>query len=131
MMGLGTLGWVAAGGAAGASARYLTTQLMQGWLGRSFPWGTLTVNVLGSFLIGLAVVWISTLDPETRGAQARLLLITGLLGGFTTFSAFSLETLTLAEQGFVGRAAVNVVANVFTCLAAVFAGVALARPWSA
>ncbi len=120
------LTWVAAGGAAGAALRYAATTLVHGWLGRGFPWGTLSVNVLGSFLIGLAFVWLSAWDGE-RAVNARLLLLTGVLGGFTTFSAFSLETLALLEAGEPLRAAANVAVSVLACLGAVALGMWLAR----
>jgi CrcB protein len=86
----GAYGWtslalVAAGGAAGSVARYLVSVAAAGWVGTAFPWGTLAVNILGSACIGLA----GGLGLE---GQWRLLLVTGVLGGFTTFSAFSLET---------------------------------------
>ena len=86
---------VLAGGALGSAARYLVAVWMVNRFGPDFPWGTLTVNVVGSFLIGL----IATLADElgSIGSEARVFLIVGVLGGFTTFSAFSLETLRLLE----------------------------------
>jgi CrcB protein len=82
---------VALGGAAGSVLRHLVSLLAAAQLGTGFPWGTLVVNVLGSGLIGVAA------GVGVQG-EARLLLVTGLLGGFTTFSAFSLETATLYER---------------------------------
>ncbi len=90
-MSLSALLLVAAGGAAGSVARYLVSLLALSQLGAGFPWGTLAVNVAGSALIGLAA------GAGLQG-EARLLLVTGFLGGFTTFSAFSLETAALAER---------------------------------
>lgn len=121
---------VAAGGALGASARYVATVAVQAWLGRAFPWATLSVNVIGSFAMGIAFVVLASLGDEQRANDSRLLLMTGVLGGFTTFSAFSLETLALMEQGEWARSVANVGASVVLCLAATLAGLALARQWS-
>jgi CrcB protein len=119
--------FVAAGGAVGAVLRYLATTFMHGWLGRGFPWGTLSVNVVGSLLMGVCFVWLSEHGSAQRAADARLWLMTGVLGGFTTYSAFSLETLALLEAGLPYRALYNVAASVAGCLAAVAAGMWLAR----
>ena len=101
-----TLSQVALGGAIGAVLRYLTG------LAIAFPFGTLAVNIVGSFLIG--VLWVALAD---RGAWAAL-LITGVLGGFTTFSAFSLDTLLLVDSGRAPMAAVYVLASVTLSLGA-------------
>ena len=116
---------VAAGGAIGAALRYGLADLAHGWLGRDFPWGTLTVNVLGSLAIGYLLVLL----PDSRGEAhwLHLLLLTGVLGGFTTFSAFSLETLQLLHGGQAGRAFLNIGGTVTLCLAAVWAGHAAGR----
>ena len=106
--------WVAAGGALGAVARYVAVGLF------SFPLGTLTVNVLGSFLIGVAFVLLP------KGGWSPF-LITGVLGGFTTFSAFSLDTLKLIETGKLGPAFGYIAASVILSLAAAAIGVFLAR----
>lgn len=93
--------------------------------GGAFPWGTFTVNVLGAFVIGL----VATLADE-RGViapQTRLFLVVGILGGFTTFSSFSLESWRLAEQGELRAAALNVLGNVTLSLVAVFLGIFVAR----
>jgi CrcB protein len=113
------------GGGVGSVARYLTSTWMASRFGPAFPWGTFTVNLVGSFLIGL----LATLADE-RGAispQTRLLLVVGLLGGFTTFSSFSLETWRLAEQGDLAPALLNVLGNVALGLAAVVLGIAAGR----
>ncbi len=115
---------VAVGGAAGALGRYWLATAAQRLGGSGFPYGTLTVNVIGSLLIGVLFVAFE------RGAlhhELRLLLTVGLLGAFTTFSTFSLETLVLIEQGLWGRALANVAASVILCLLACAIGVLLAR----
>jgi CrcB protein len=106
----GGLALVALGGAAGAVARYLVSVVALAWLGPGFPWGTLAVNVAGSAAIGLAA------GAGLEGS-ARLLVVTGFLGGFTTFSAFSLETGLLFER-HPALAALYVVASVLLGLAA-------------
>ncbi|PWS35064.1 chromosome condensation protein CrcB [Falsiroseomonas bella] len=106
----GSLALVALGGAAGAVARFLVSVAALGLLGSGFPWGTLAVNVLGSAAIGIAA------GAGLEG-PARLLLVTGFLGGFTTFSAFSLETGLLFER-HPALAALYVAASVALGLAA-------------
>ncbi len=116
---------VALGGAVGASLRYLAAAATHGLFGHAFPYGTLLVNVLGSLLIGYLVVLL----PESGHHSTiwRLLLITGLLGGFTTYSAFSIETLTLFQEGQLLKAGLNITLTLLTCLLAVWAGYLLAR----
>ncbi len=114
---------VAIGGALGASARYLTSVAAMRFLGPGFPWATLTVNVLGSFLMGALVVAMAHLG----GTRLAPLLMTGLLGGFTTFSAFSLDALTLWERGQAVQAGLYVAASVGLSLAAIVLGMALMR----
>ena len=114
---------VALGGALGAVARYLTNVGAGRLFGAGFPYGTLTVNIVGSFLMGVLVVVLA----ERGGMRFAPLLMTGLLGGFTTFSAFSLDAVTLYERGQVGVAAGYVAASVVLSLAGLFAGLALAR----
>ena len=117
-----TLAQVALGGAAGAVARYATGLATARVLGAGFPWGTLTVNVVGSFLMGiLAVVLMQS------GGRFSPLLMTGLLGGFTTFSAFSLDAVTLFARGQVGLAVAYVAASVGVSILALVAGLLLAR----
>ncbi|MEZ5798782.1 MAG: fluoride efflux transporter CrcB [Paracoccaceae bacterium] len=115
MFSLATLSQVALGGALGASARYLVNVTSGRLFGTGFPVGTLTVNVLGSFLMGLLVVVLA----EKSGNRLAPFLMTGVLGGFTTFSAFSLDALTLYERGQTGLAALYVAASVLLSLAAI------------
>lgn len=96
-------------------------------LGIGFPGGTLFINVLGSFLIGCVAGWLAFKAGETWAQGARLFMVTGILGGFTTFSAFSLETALLVERGEAGLAALYVGSSVALSLVAVFGGLALMR----
>lgn len=107
----------------GASARFLTGQMFLRLGLSGFPWATFCINILGSFLMGLLVVQLAALG------QSRLapLVLTGILGGFTTFSAFSLETVQLLERGAYLPAAAYALGSVCLSLAALFAGLALAR----
>ena len=120
---LPTLLQVAAGGAIGASSRYLVNIGLGRWLGTGFPWATLTVNVVGSFLMGLLVVVLAHKDA-TRLAP---FLMTGILGGFTTFSAFSLDAITLWERGQTLLAAAYVAGSFVRSLAAIVAALHLFR----
>nr|WP_245710864.1 fluoride efflux transporter CrcB [Citreimonas salinaria] len=113
---------VALGGALGASARYLTGIAALRLLGAGFPWGTLIVNVAGSFAMGALVVVLMQSD-----SRLGPFLITGVLGGFTTFSAFSLDAVALFERGQAGLAAGYVAASVVLSLGALFAGLVLFR----
>lgn len=116
---------VAAGGAVGSVLRYLVGVWVVRFAGLAFPWGTLTVNIVGCFLIGL----LAELIERRFGGSVplRLLLVTGFLGGFTTFSAFSLETVALLDGGAFLPAALYVVSSVLVSLVAVFAGTGLVR----
>lgn len=117
---------VAAGGAAGSVARYLISKAVQGSLLSAFPLGTLTVNVAGCLLIGL-VGGLASGPAPTVGQDIKLLLTTGLCGGFTTFSTFMNETCTLAKGGDAVTAALYIGASVALGLLAVPAGWQLAR----
>ncbi|MDP2412060.1 MAG: CrcB family protein [Pseudolabrys sp.] len=113
---------VGLGAALGSVARYLCSIGMQVMLGTGFAWGTLTVNVLGSFLIGL---YATLTEPDGRlmaSAATRQFVLSGFCGGFTTFSIFSLETLLLVERGAFALAAINVAASVILWLLAVWVG---------
>jgi fluoride exporter len=116
---------VAAGGAVGSVARYLMASTIQRSTGWEFPIGTVLVNILGSFLIGLLYVWlVARHDPRE---DLRALLMVGVMGGFTTFSSFSLETVALMMHGSYGNAALNVAASLVACLAGTWLGITLAR----
>ena len=113
------------GGAVGTGARYLIGGLAARWLGSEFPYGTLFINVLGSFLIGFVQqVGLTTLPiPETT----RLVLTIGVMGGFTTYSSFSYETISLIENGSWLGAAANVVLTTGLCLVVCVLGLGLGR----
>lgn len=116
---------IACGGAVGALLRFLTNNWVNQWFGKPFPYGVLAVNILGSFLIGLLMAYFMGKGMQST-AVARGLVI-GVLGAFTTFSTFSLDTFLLLEQGRWLAASANVVANVVLCLLAVWLGMWLAR----
>jgi fluoride exporter len=116
----------AAGGALGSSARYLVNVGAGKLLGIGFPWGTLIVNIAGCFIMGLVVGW-----GALRGLsnEARVFLATGILGGFTTFSAFSADFAALIERKNFALSALYLTGSVILSLAAVFAGLYLVRLW--
>ncbi|MDH5545325.1 MAG: fluoride efflux transporter CrcB [Gammaproteobacteria bacterium] len=116
---------IAAGGALGAMGRYGVSQGVHSVLGRGFPYGTLTANVLGSLLIGVLFVFL--VERIDASPEWRAFLVVGFLGAFTTFSSFSLETMNLLTQGEAGKAMLNVVLSVSLCLVATWAGILLAR----
>lgn len=116
---------IAAGGGVGALLRYWVSTGAHVLLGRGFPYGTLTVNVLGSLMMGFLYVWL--LDRIVTGPVVRAFLLIGLLGGFTTFSTFSIESLNLIEAGHILKALVNVLLSVTVCITAAGLGVLIAR----
>ena len=118
---------VGAGGFLGAALRYAVNVLAQRWLPASFPCATFLVNVTGCFAIGLLV---ATFDQGRAGLTPRLFWVAGVLGGYTTFSAFGYETLALLRAGSPGAAWANVVGQVTLGLLAVWAGAWLARAWA-
>jgi CrcB protein len=116
---------VAIGGALGAVFRYLLVTKLAQVLDKPFPFGTISVNILGSLLIGIFYVVIverAALPPPTRE-----LVIVGFLGAFTTFSSFSLEVIDLVQQGFLAQAGLYVFSSVICCLIACYAGLWLTR----
>lgn len=114
------------GGGIGSMLRLGVYRLARLWLAPDFPWGTLAVNVIGGFAAGLVIGWLA--GRSTGGADnASLFLMTGVLGGFTTFSAFSIDTLLLMQRGQIGGSLVYVSANVGFSIAAAAIGFALLR----
>ncbi len=117
--------WICLGGAAGTGARYLLSGWALAALGPSFPYGTLAVNLIGSFCVGL-LMQVGIATPLLSPA-ARLTLTTGVMGGFTTYSTFNYETIRYAQDGSWALALVNVGATLAGCLAAGVLGVAAGR----
>lgn len=116
---------ISLGAIIGANARYLISQSAARLLGPVFPYGTLFINVVGSFIVGFFLIWTSEralVDPRWR-----LLVVVGFCGGFTTFSSYAYETLAYFEQGHWLLLATNVLANNLLCLIAALVGVGLAR----
>ncbi len=116
---------IALGGASGAVLRYWTSSGVYSLLGRDFPYGTLVVNVLGSLLMGLLTILM--LERMSVGPEMRAALLIGLLGAFTTFSTFSMETLFLIEQGYLLKAFLNVLLSVVVCIVAAWFGMKVGR----
>lgn len=112
---------IAGGGAVGALLRFYASTGIYAWLGRGFPYGTLFVNVSGSLVMGLFYVLFLEriqVSPELRSA-----LLVGVLGAFTTFSTFSMETVTLLEEGEMIKAILNIILSVTLCIIAAWIGV--------
>lgn len=111
------------GGAIGSIGRVMMSNLVSRWTGEEFPFGTIVVNVTGAFLMGLLAGY-SVSDPGKLifSAPARTFLMIGVLGGYTTFSSFSLQTFLLMEQGNISGAFLNVILSVILCLAAIWIG---------
>ena len=116
---------IAGGGAIGAVLRYWMSSGVYLLTGRAFPYGTLLVNVLGSLLMGFLYIWL--IERTVGGTALRAFLLIGLLGAFTTFSTFSMETLNLLEAGHIARAVLNTLLSVVLCIGAAGAGVIFAR----
>ena len=116
--------YVMVGGAVGSGARYLTGRAMLSLLGPDYPFGTLAVNLIGGLLMG---VLVGVLARNTASETWRLLLGVGVLGGFTTFSAFSLDVVTMIERGAIGVAFGYVLVSVIGSIAALFAGLSAVR----
>lgn len=113
--------YIAGGGALGSVLRYLMSNGVQTVFGKDFPYGTLSVNLVGSVLIGLLYVLLG--ERMDTNEALRMALIVGFLGGFTTFSAFSLETFNLIQGGQPGKAALNVLFSVCLCLIGCWLGI--------
>ena len=117
--------FIALGGAGGAVSRYLLSNYVHSWTNHNIPFGTLAVNVLGSFLIGILYVLI--MEKMTIHQDWRSVLMVGFLGAFTTFSTFSLESIRLLEQGHIGSALFYILASVTLCILAVWCAAVLTR----
>jgi CrcB protein len=119
---------VAAGGAVGSVARYSASAAVNRLAQSPFPWGTLFVNIVGSFLIGFIMILLMKAGDWRE--NYRLFLVTGIMGGFTTFSSFSWETWKLLEEGRLPLAAANICMSLGICLLATIAGFMLAKQFS-
>jgi CrcB protein len=118
--------WITIGSAVGGAARFWMSGVVARLIGETFPWGTMLVNVVGSFIIGFVATLTS---PDGRlfiGSTARLAIMAGFCGGFTTFSSFSVQTLNLINDGEYVQAGANIGLSVVLCLVAVWAGSAVA-----
>jgi CrcB protein len=116
---------IAAGGAVGSVLRFLMSTWVHSFAGRGFPYGTMTVNVLGSLVMGF--LFVLFLDRLTDNAVLRAGILIGALGGFTTFSSFSIETFNLIEQGAVLKALLNMAGSLVLCVGATWIGVIIGR----
>jgi fluoride exporter len=122
--------WIGAGSAIGGVARYWCYGMTARYLGGTFPWGTLLVNVLGSAFIGFFAALTASSGRLLVAPNLRLFVMAGICGGFTTFSTFSLETLNLAREGDWLKAFGNVAATLTLCLIGVWLGYAAAMQWN-
>ena len=123
--------WIAIGGALGTAGRYWLSGVVARLIGETFPWGTLIINVTGSFVIGF---FATLTGPDGRvfvGSTARQFVMIGICGGYTTFSSFSLQTLNLMNDGEWFKAGGNIGLSVALCLIAVWAGQVLASTLNA
>lgn len=116
---------IATGGAVGAVLRFSMSNGVYRILGRDFPYGTMTVNVLGSFIMG--ILFTLMVDRLVVSTELRSGILVGVLGAFTTFSSFSLETMALVEGGEPMKAMLNIVLSVVLCLSATWLGLSLGR----
>jgi fluoride exporter len=119
--------WVAVGGALGSVLRFMLSGLVGRFAGEAMPWGTLAVNVIGSFVIGWFAAATTSGGRVFAAPEFRTFVMVGLCGGFTTFSSFSLQTLALFDDGRPLHASANIVASVALCLASVWLGTAFAH----
>ena len=109
----------------GANLRYLLSRIAARQFGSVFPYGTLLINVVGSFIVGFFIIW--TTERVLIDPRWRLLVVIGFCGSFTTFSSYAFETMAYFEQGQWGLMAVNILSNNLLCLGAALAGMALGR----
>ncbi len=121
-----TWAYVALGGAIGSVFRYLMQTLIGQYAGVDFPYGTLIVNITGSVLMGIFIGSMARMLPQ-HAQELRLLIAVGILGGYTTFSSFSLDAITLLEEGKFMAMSVYVVSSVVLSLAGLYAGLRLMR----
>lgn len=117
--------WISLGAIAGANLRYVVSRSVAQFVSSSLPYGTLLVNLTGSFVIGLFLIW--TTERVLADAHWRFLVAVGFCGSYTTFSSYAFETLNLFEQGHYALACANLFANNLACLLAVLAGAVVAR----
>ncbi len=119
------LAFIAVGGAIGAVLRFLVSSGVHSFMSRDFPYGTLTVNVVGSFLMGISYVLL--IERLNLSPEWRAFIIVGLLGAFTTFSTFSIETLLLIESSELFKALMNIILSVVLCIMGSWIGIILGR----
>lgn len=119
--------WVAIGGALGSVGRFWLNGIVSRHLGETFPWGTMLINISGSFLIGLFAALTGTEGRWLVPPSVRVFFMAGICGGYTTFSSFSLQTLNLADDGQWFQASANVLLSVILCLAGVWLGFLIAN----
>lgn len=117
--------FIAAGGAIGAVFRFLVSNGIHSFMSRDFPYGTLTVNVIGSFVMGMSYVML--IERLNVSAEWRAFIVVGLLGAFTTFSTFSIETLVLIQNNELSKAMLNVLLSVVLCVMGSWIGLILGR----
>jgi CrcB protein len=119
-----TVMWIAVGGALGSLARYWLSEAIALAIGPAFPWGTVLVNISGSLVIGAVAGGAGAHGRWIESEFARQFIMVGLCGGYTTFSAFSLQTVSMLQAGDVGRAGLNVAGSIVLCLLATWLGFA-------
>lgn len=120
-----TYAWIAVGGAIGTIARYWINLIFTARFGEAMPWGTIFINITGSLIIGLFAALTEAGGRLPVPPEIRNFILVGLCGGYTTFSSFSLQTLTLIQTGAPGRALANVLISVTLCILAVWLGFSL------
>ena len=123
--------WVAVGGALGSMARFACSSLIAGLFGQTFPWGTLVINIVGSFVIGFFATLTGPDGRYLAPGDIRQFVMVGICGGYTTFSSFSLQTLALVQDGEMMRAGLNITGSVVLCLVAVWLGYVAAASMNA